>query len=67
MATTRMDPDYTYCGVPAPDLGAGTVVATKGGELMEGWYVQVEWDEYHGSRVEQPAIGALVHEEESCH
>lgn len=54
-----------WLGVPYPDLGQGTVVATKGEGLMEGLYVSVEWDEDHGSQAGFPAIQALRKVEEA--
>jgi hypothetical protein len=61
----RMDPEYTYLGVPGPDLGIGTVVSTDDEYLMTGMYVRVQWDENHGTLVETPAIAALIKVEEA--
>lgn len=53
------DGEPGWMGVPLPDLGEGTVVATTGEFLMEGMYVEVEWDEYHGTLVNRPSIQSL--------
>lgn len=57
----RMDTDSPgFMGVANPDLGLGTVRATKGEFLMEGLYVEVDWDTFQGTLVERVAIQALV-------
>lgn len=51
-----------WLGVPIPDLGPGTVVATTEAEnsyLMEGWYVEVDWDQPCGSLARYPSIDSL--------
>jgi hypothetical protein len=51
-----------FLGVPYPDLGDGTVVATTEAEnsyLMAGMYIEVEWDMKCGSLARYPAIQAV--------
>lgn len=48
-----------WFGVPLPDLGQGTVVSTRGANLMEGMYVEVEWDHPHGSDARYPSVDSL--------
>lgn len=58
----RMDttPNAGWLGTTNPDLGEGTVVCTDDEFLMAGLYVEVEWDEDHGTLARRPSIQSLV-------
>lgn len=52
-----------WLGTTIPDLGVGTVVATRDAEasapLMEGLYVEVEWDQPTTRYARFPSIQSL--------